>query len=305
MFSRFIGILPNIIAAVLVGALGYVLARICGNIVTALTTGLDKLSEKAKLPETFSASKLLGQLVFILVFVPILISALDVLKIQAIAEPATETLRTLMAAIPQILAAALILGVAFVVGKFVTDFLASFLASLGTDSLPEKIGVEKLFGKVPLSQVCAGVVFFFIMVAAAVTASQKLGFPELTSIVSSFLSFAGNVVLGLVILGVGTWIANFAHTALQNTSAKGIVADIARIGIMVLVLAMGLRAMGIAEDIVDLAFLLSLGAVAVAFALAFGLGGRQAAGKQVEYWFERLREPEEQSSEDAKAELKK
>jgi hypothetical protein len=56
-----------------------------------------------------------------------------------------------------------------------------------------------------------------------------------------------------------------------------------------LVLAMGLRAMGIADSIVNLAFGLTLGAVAVAFALSFGLGGREAAGRLLEHWLSKLR----------------
>jgi hypothetical protein len=52
---------------------------------------------------------------------------------------------------------------------------------------------------------------------------------------------------------------------------------------------MGLRAMNIADDIVNLAFGLTLGAVAVAFALSFGLGGREAAGRQMEHWLSRIR----------------
>jgi hypothetical protein len=60
-----------------------------------------------------------------------------------------------------------------------------------------------------------------------------------------------------------------------------------RIAILGVVIAMGLRAMGIADDIVNLAFGLTLGAVAVA--LSFGLGGREAAGRQMEYWLARWR----------------
>ena len=66
-------------------------------------------------------------------------------------------------------------------------------------------------------------------------------------------------------------------------------AGIARFTVLGLVFAMGLRAMGIADDIVNLAFGLTLGAIAVAAALAFGLGGREAAGKQMEHWLSRLR----------------
>ncbi len=292
MFGRFVGIVPGIAAALLLGVLGYFVARICGNVVTAVTAGTDKLISRTKLPESFSPSRLMGQLTFIFVFVPILIAALEALQIESIAGPATEMLATLMAAIPQILAAALILTVAYIVGRFVADFLGTFLANLGADDLPAKVGMDKMFGSVTLSRAVAGASLFFIMLAALISATHKLEFTLLADILASLLVFAGNVALGLVILGVGAWIAQLAHTALSRTAAKGTVAEIARAAILVLVLAMGLRAMGIAEDIVTLAFMLGLGAVAVAFALSFGLGGREAAGRQMEDWFKKLRKEE-------------
>ena len=66
-------------------------------------------------------------------------------------------------------------------------------------------------------------------------------------------------------------------------------ARLAQVAIIGLVIAMGLRAMGIADDIVNLAFAFTFGTVAVALALSFGLGGREAAGKQMEYWLSKLR----------------
>jgi hypothetical protein len=66
----------------------------------------------------------------------------------------------------------------------------------------------------------------------------------------------------------------------------------ARYAILVLVFAIGLNAMGIADTIVHLAFGLSLGAVAVAVALSFGLGGREAAGKHAEYLLSKFRKGE-------------
>lgn len=288
MFSGFVAVVPNIVAALLLGVLGYLLARICGNIVTALATGIDKVSEKTKLPPTFSPSKLLGQIVFLFIFVPALVAALDALQIKAISDPATDMLGTLMAAIPQILAAALILAVAYIVGRFVTDVLGTLLSNLGADSLPSKIGMDKMFEKASLSKTVAGVVFFFIMLAAALSASEMLELPMLTVAINNLMEFAGQVLLGLMILAVGTWIAQLAYSGLSRTAAKGIAAEVARAAIMVLVLAMGLRAMGIADDIVNLAFLLSLGAVAVAFALSFGLGGKEAAGQQLDTWLKKL-----------------
>ena len=99
------------------------------------------------------------------------------------------------------------------------------------------------------------------------------------------------MLLGAVILTIGFWLANVAHDAITapNTTHSEGLASIARVAILGLVIAMGLRAMGIADDIVNLAFLLTFGAVAVAVALSFGLGGREAAGRQMEYWLSKLR----------------
>ncbi len=101
----------------------------------------------------------------------------------------------------------------------------------------------------------------------------------------------GQVLLGTVIIGVGFWLSNIAHVAITRVygEGSGAIANVARYAILGIVLAMGLRAMGLADDIVNLAFGLTLGGVAIAFALAFGLGGREAAGRQMEHWLSRLR----------------
>jgi hypothetical protein len=245
------------------------------------------------LPEKFSPSNLLKQLVFIFVFIPVLISALDALKIDAISVPATRMVESLMSAVPQILAAALVMGVAYIVGLFVTGFVASLLENLGADEFPEKIGIGGLFSRTKLSKVCGGVLFFFIMLGAGVTAAEKLGFGQVAELLGDLLGFAGNVALSLVIIAAGNMIANVAFRALKRDNEKSIVASIVRFAILGLVLAMGLRALGVANEIVNLAFMLTLGALAVTIALAFGLGGREAAGKQMEYWLSKLRDSEQ------------
>lgn len=110
-------------------------------------------------------------------------------------------------------------------------------------------------------------------------------------VVTLFIDFSGDIVLGALILAVGFWLANLAHTAIARASgpASSGLAQVARIAILGIVIAMGLRAMGIANEIVEIAFGLSLGAIAVAVALSFGLGGREAAGKLAEHWLSRWR----------------
>ena len=106
--------------------------------------------------------------------------------------------------------------------------------------------------------------------------------------------FGGDILLGSAILVIGFWLANLAYDAIDRASGPGTkgLARIGRYAILALVIAMGLRAMGIADDIVNLAFGLTLGAVAVAVALSFGLGGREAAGKLMEHWLSRFRRGE-------------
>jgi hypothetical protein len=91
---------------------------------------------------------------------------------------------------------------------------------------------------------------------------------------------------------VGFWLSRLAADAIRGLtgSTTSFLAGLARFAILGLVFAMGLRAMGIADDIINLAFGLTLGAVAVAVALSFGLGGREAAGEQMTHWLRRMRD---------------
>ncbi|WP_233246052.1 mechanosensitive ion channel [Coraliomargarita sinensis] len=291
MFHEFVGYIPNIIAAGVIGFAGYILARIVSVVVGTAAKGLDALNKKLNLSSSVSLSKLAQQLVFLFIFVPILIVALDALEMAAISDPATGMLDDLMAAIPDIIGAAIILAVFFVVGKFVVSMVVELLKNLGADSLPEKLELKAIVGNdFSLSKVAGNVAFFFIMFGAVISALDKLDMPQIVTVLQGLLVLAGQILLGLVILAVGNFFANLAHKLLSRSEGESaIVASIARYAILALVLAIGLHAMGIAEDIVLLAFGLSLGAIAVAIALSFGLGGREAAGKHMEYLLSKFR----------------
>jgi hypothetical protein len=87
---------------------------------------------------------------------------------------------------------------------------------------------------------------------------------------------------------VGYFLSTLAYNKLSQYGSAGI-ASIARFAILGLVLAMGLRAMGLADNIVNMAFGFTLGAVAIAVALAFGLGGREAAKTIANNWASKLK----------------
>jgi hypothetical protein len=193
--------------------------------------------------------------------------------------------------VPEIVAAALILVVTWYVVRFASALLARLLASLGFDTLSGKLGLGAAFGTTKPSDLVGGLVLFFAMLFATVEAANRLGFHQVRDVVTMFIKFGGDVLLGGVILVIGFWLANVAYHAIDKASGPRTagLARVAQVAILGLVIAMGLRAMGIADDIVNLAFGLTLGAIAVAIALSFGLGGREAAGRQMEHWLSKLR----------------
>lgn len=293
MVTKTLDMLPNAVAAFVIGGVGWIVATVLRKLTTHLsrTAGIDQLGGRAGLGETVQLSSAIGLLVFIAVFLPSLIAALDALKIEAISRPATEMLGKLMLAVPNIVAAGLILVITWLVARFASQLLASLLAALGFDTLPARVQLAHAFETTSASQTVGRVVLFFAMLFATVEAAAQLGFRQVSDIVASFIRFGGDILLGSAILVIGFWLANVAHDAIDRASGartQGL-ARLGRYAILALVIAMGLRAMGIADDIVNLAFGLTLGAVAVAFALSFGLGGREAAGKLMDHWLARLR----------------
>jgi len=294
MLAKLLDMVPNVFGAAVIGFVGWLVAKVLRGLVTNLlaAAGADQMGSQIGLADAVKLSRLAGTIVFILVFVPTLIAALDALRIEAISRPATDMLERLLAAVPNLVAAALILVVTWYVAKFAADVLSRLLAGMGIDTLPQRLGIDGAFaGSLKPSGLIRGLALFFAMLFATIEAAHRLDFTQVRDLVSMFIKFGGEVLLGGSILVIGFWLANLAYNALSRASGeqRPWLARIARVAILGLVIAMGLRAMGIADEIVNLAFGLTLGSVAAAFALAFGLGGREAAGRQMEHWLSQLR----------------
>ena len=294
MINKVLALLPNIFAALVIGFVGWLVAKVMRGLVTNLlaAAGADRAGHSAGLDQSVHVSRVVGTLVFIFIFIPTLIAALDALQIEAISRPAIDMLGRILDSVPHLVAAALILVVTYYVAKFASALVSRLLNGMGFDTLPAKVGLEKVFNKdLKPSSLVGIVILFFAMLFATVEAANQLQFAQVGVVVTTFIRFGGDVLLGAVILVVGFWLASLVHNVIVrggSDHAQGL-AKLARLAIIGLVIAMGLRAMGIADDIVNLAFALTFGAIAVAVALSFGLGGREAAGKQMEHWLSRLR----------------
>ena len=289
MLQDFLSAIPQILKAGIIAFAGYIIAKLASEAVELLTESLNKLSTRLGFDATsFNLISILKQVVFIFVFIPILVIAIDELGMEAVSGPATEMLQKFMAAIPNIIGAALIIGIFYLIAKFIAPALKELLKNLGTDELPQKMGINFMEGR-SLSGIASSVVFFFIMIAGITSGLERLEMGTVVTALNDVMGLSGKILFGLVIMVLGNFVAKVAYNSLSGSKDNAGLASIARVAIMGIFFGIGLNAMGIANEIVNLAFGLTLGAVAVAIALSFGLGGREAAGKQMDHILKRFR----------------
>jgi hypothetical protein len=298
MITIVLAYLPNFLAAALILLIGWVVARIVRLIATNFlaAVGTNRLGARVGLPTEVgpqSLSGIIGTVIYVLILIPVIISALQVLQIEAISTPATNMLATLLGAIPAIFGAMIILGVTYFVARLVSGLVVTLLSGIGFNRVLGLIGLgaeTAQAGWTP-ADVVGYLVLIGLMLFAAVEAAEVLGFTMAAALVTAFLYFAGQIVVGVVILGIGLFLAGVARRAVLGLAGAqaDLLSRVAYAAVVILTVFMGLRQMGIAEDIINLAFGLLLGALAVAFALAFGLGSREIAAREVESVLKRWR----------------
>ncbi len=282
LLDNIMSYVPKLVGAGLLLFIGLMVAGIVRDIVvTAMqTVDFDKWASKGGVEDVTgnaTISKTIGTIVYALIAIPVAIGALGVLNIAAISDPASEMLSMIMAAIPNIIAAGLLLGIGYLISKFVVGILSELLAGFGVDRpiaalglLPEGTSASGVLSRI----VQIGIILFF-----AIAATKMLGFPELTAILDQVLELGGSVLFGAVVIGVGFLIANLLGKMLGGVGMAG---SLVRYATILLFTFMGLQFMGVGEEIVQTAFSALVIGLAVAGALAFGLGGREWAAKKLD-----------------------
>ncbi|WNC22525.1 mechanosensitive ion channel [Thermosynechococcus sp. PP22] len=310
LLNDILGALPFVFKAVIIAVVGWFIARIVRSLVINLMTamGIQRIGQRLGLGQTSlgeSLATVIGTIVYVLILIPTAIASLDALQIVAITEPATAMLNQVLTALPKIFTAAIILLLAYVIGRFVAETVTNFLQTIGFDQVLVWLGLERPMvdsqesqpAEAPEqrwrqpSEVMGIVAFVGVLLFGAIAAVDVLDIPALSAFVTALVVVIGRVLVGTLILAVGLYFANlvFRLVASSGTSQGRFLAQAARLATMTFVGAMALQQMGIATSIVNLAFGLLFGSIAVAIALAFGLGCRQIAAAQVEEWLNLLK----------------
>ena len=281
LLNKFSAFIPNILGAAILLAVGFLVATIAKvGSRSALEAG--DVDNRLKLqPGTLTNSLPLAAFSFILLF--FLPGALDALGVDSLSQPVKELVGQIMAFLPNLISAGLILTIFLFIGKLAGTLVSSLLSGTGFNQMPQKMGLVSNTAAMsaPPSDLAGKATFGLIGVLGASQAVNLLGLEMLSSFVKEAWGFAVPIVIGCAILAVGLWLGNMAKKAIlsSNMENSATMANVAFGAIMVLTGVIALKRMNLAGETVDLGLGLALGGAALAAALAFGLGGRDAAAR--------------------------
>lgn len=206
--------------------------------------------------------------------------------------------------LPLMIGALVILVIGWIVAKVVGKLVGRVLQRAGLDRMLQKGQGGQLVSKVTSSpsKLLGTVVFWLILLGSVSLAVSVLGIEALTSFVAAVYAYLPNVLAALLIFlvasAVAAGIATLVTRVMGDTGLGKIVATVAPILVMTIATFMILEQLKIAHDIVITTYTLLLGAIALASALAFGLGGREVAGKMLESAYQKGQANKEQFKQD-------
>ncbi len=191
--------------------------------------------------------------------------------------------------VPQLLAAMVLLVLGWLVAKIVRTGMVKLLRALQFDRLSERSGIEAFLKQgqltVSLSGLLAGLVYWLIILIVIVTVSNSLGLHLVAELFNRVVLYIPNVIVAILILVLGAILARFINRLifayLNNIGLEGAltISTLSEYAVLVFVFFVALEQLEIGRQLITAAFIIGFGAIGLALALAFGLGGRDwAAG---------------------------
>lgn len=275
------GYVPNLVAAAIVLMVGNLIAKLVRQLLVPVfdKMNINKLQEKAGI-EVKNADKLsntLAYIMYVLILIPTVIMALNVLNITVISVPAVSMLNSVISFIPNIVIGLVIIVIGCMIGKLVGQIVTKLIASAGLDAKLQGLLDEKS-QKFVLSKVTGGVVYAAVVIFFVVEGLNVLKLDVLTEVGASVIAYMPKALAAVLILAAALIVSSMAEKALRRNGMTTY-AVVAKAAIIVAGVFMILSELGIASSIVNDTFHLTVLAIAVAFAIAFGIGGREFAAK--------------------------
>lgn len=290
LLQSFLNFIPKLVGATIVFVVGYLIAKFVRMVLTNFlqSIGTDRFADKLNLSTVLKGttiSRVVGTIVFILLMIPVTVSALEQVDLRGISEPAITMLNDLITMIPNILIAVVLLLVAIWLAKWLKDLVTSLLENVGFNAVFEKMGiVSNRWNTMKPAEVAGMIVQVLVIFLFAVEALRIVNLSFMVTLATAVTAYLPMVLAAVIILAVGYWLAVMAERFIGSvmTGSNGaphMLRYVAKYAIVGFALFMALDQLGIARSIISSAFILILGGVALAFGLAFGLGGREHAAR--------------------------
>ena len=286
MVSQFLNFIPNIIASVIILLVGVFVANIIRQLLTPVLRKLniDRIQEKAglKVGEGSTVSSMISYIVYILILIPVIIAALQVLNITAITQPAVAMLNKIVLFLPNIFVAIGIVAVGVFIANITGKLLTTVLSAVGADTFVKSLLPDDntKLQKLSASKIIGETVRYIIVLLFLVEAFNVIQLDVLMVVGQAVIAYLPLAISAAIIIIIAfilsAWIEKLL---LKNLPQAKILARLVKYVIIVLGLFMTLNQLGIAVTIVNAAFIIMLGALGAAFAIAFGVGGRQFAAE--------------------------
>ncbi|SFV41517.1 mechanosensitive ion channel [Ligilactobacillus acidipiscis] len=289
MMNYILQYLPNILLAAVILTIGILVAKLVKNLVYNLASTLkvdhyvDKFVGTSKDEENKeSIAKSLAMICYLLVLLPIAVVALEALKISTITKPIVTVLNSILSAIPNILVAAILLTVGIVIAKVAGNLVTSLLENTGIDKMSASLYSKEKVPAAKISKILGQTIAVVVSLFFVVEALGALKFKVLDHVGEAIIGYLPNLLFAVIILGLGFFGGQFVGKMLTNATKNKWLGFIIQVVFGIFAVFMALDQLDFANSIVNIAFLFIVGGLSVAFAVAFGLGGRDFAHHQLE-----------------------
>ncbi len=291
--NTFISYFPNIIAASILIFIGIFLGQILGNVIAVLLkkTRIDSLAGKLSRGSDDSEkesenapkiSEIVGKTVNGLVVLLSIVEAFTVLDIEAISTPAVSIINAVFGAIPSILLASAVIAVGLIIANIACALLGNILNGINLDGMLKRLLPQAKL-KLSVTKLIIAIVRILIVFFVIAQGIEILKLELLTNIMTVIIAYLPMVIKAAIIaiaayIGAGI-IGSITEKGMPNAK---LIPKILKAGIYVIAAFMILSQLGFASVIVNYAFIIILSSLAVAFAIAFGIGGRDFAKKTLD-----------------------
>ena len=294
LWNAFWNNVPDVVAAVLVLLLAFIVAAIAKALIIKLTKviGLERgLAKSGVAKENIEkTTRFIGKLTYLVVFLLFVPGIFEKLGINNAATPIVSMMNVLTAYLPNIIGAVVIMIIGLFVAKIIKELLSPLLNKLKLNEWLAKIGIDtKKINVVDILATAAYVVIVVVFIVEALSTLQLSVLANVGDAIIAYLPLAlSAAAVMLLAFLLGSWVEN---TLAKKFGVTAFTALIAKVAIIITGVFMALSQLGVATALVNGTYMLVIGAFAVAFAISFGLGGRDFAAHTMKKLESKLDDP--------------